>query len=62
MHVVADELQCIEVAGHDDGLQTLPLGFTGQRSQYIVRFIPVELVDCHIERVGHLSHSLELHS
>ena len=57
---VGDELEHVEVAGHDRRVEALRLGLHRQRADHVVRLVPGQLVDRDPERLDHLADLGEL--
>ena len=58
--VVGDELEHVEVAGHDRRVETASLGVHGDRADDVVGLVAGELVDGDAQRLDHLADLREL--
>ena len=58
--VVGDELEHVEVAGHDRRVEAAPLGVDGDRPDDVVGLVPGQLVDGDAQRLDHLADLREL--
>ena len=62
LHERRDQLEGIEVAGHDDGLKSLSLGLSRERSDDVVGLVARQRVHRHAEFLEQLLYALELRS
>ena len=58
--VIGDELEHVEIAGHDRRVETAALGIHGDRPDDVVSLVAGQLVDGDAQRLDHLAHLREL--